>query len=233
MTPPADQTTRETTSAPRRAMPVLLIIAAAVSVALWAVNQIETDAPSADFRLSSQPAAVKNISFADASGATVTLSSFSGRIVVLNLWATWCAPCRREMPTLDRLQAALGGPDFAVVALSIDRAGLDVVAPFYREFGIENLVPYTDTSGNAQTDLHALGIPTTLLLNREGKEIGRLVGPAEWDSPAMFGFIADRIAGKPYETTKPGPRHRSAPATSVLTFGVGSGSKDVPKRTGE
>ena len=119
----------------------------------------------------------------------MNLADFRGKVVLLNIWATWCAPCRREMPTLERLQAELGGPDFEVVALSIDRKGLPVVKEFYQELGLQELAMYVDEAGAAQRALNALGLPTTLLLDRDGSEIGRLLGPAEWDSPEMVSFI--------------------------------------------
>jgi hypothetical protein len=97
------------------------------------------------------------------------------------------------MPTLERLQAELGGPDFEVVALSIDRNGLSVVQEFYEELGLRELGMYVDTSGKAPRELSALGVPTTLLIDREGNELGRLAGPAEWDSPEMVAFIRGYI----------------------------------------
>jgi thiol-disulfide isomerase/thioredoxin len=123
----------------------------------------------------------------------MSLADFRGKVVLLNIWATWCAPCRREMPTLERLQAELGGPDFEVVALSIDRKGLSVVKEFYEELGLQQLGIYVDASGTASRELSALGIPTTLLIDHEGNEVGRLAGPAEWDSPEMVTFIRGYI----------------------------------------
>src|ERR671910_2236958 len=97
------------------------------------------------------------------------------------------------MPTLERLQAELGGPDFEVVALSIDRKGLPVVKEFYEELGLRELGMYVDASGKASRELSALGVPTTLLIDREGNELGRPAGPAEWDSPEMVSFIRGYI----------------------------------------
>lgn len=135
------------------------------------------------------PRPLPELHFTDGAGRAMTFADFRGRVVLLNLWATWCAPCRKEMPTLDRLQAKLGGPDFQVVPLSIDRQGLSVVKPFYKELGLKSLGIYVDQSGKAASDLGAVGIPTTLLVDREGREIGRKVGPAEWDSPAIVEMI--------------------------------------------
>jgi thiol-disulfide isomerase/thioredoxin len=124
------------------------------------------------------------------------LSDFAGRVVLLNLWATWCAPCVREMPTLDRLQAELGGPDFEVVALSSDRAGAAAVEPFFRTHGLSRLGVYLDPQGEATRALGTRGLPTTVLIDREGREVGRLEGVAEWDSPEAKALIRAYIDRK-------------------------------------
>lgn len=139
------------------------------------------------------PQAVPEIRFKDGDGRPLNLADFRGKVVLLNIWATWCGPCREEMPTLDRLQAKLGGPDFQVVALSIDRAGLGVVSEFYDEIGIKHLAKYIDESGKASRQLNAVGLPTTLLIDREGREIARHVGPAEWDTPEMVAFFQHQL----------------------------------------
>ena len=141
-----------------------------------------------------EPRAVPDIHFTDDDGRAKSLEDFRGKIVVLNLWATWCGPCRREMPTLDRLQAALGGKEFQVVALSMDRAGLPVVQRFYAEIGVKHLAIYIDSSGTTARQLGAIGLPVTLLIDREGREIGSLVGPAEWDAPEMLDLIRSVLA---------------------------------------
>ncbi|TFH86334.1 TlpA family protein disulfide reductase [Billgrantia azerbaijanica] len=145
------------------------------------------------FLLWEDPRNVPDVDFEDGDGNSLTLSAFEGKLILLNVWATWCGPCREEMPTLDALQAELGGEDFAVVVLSIDRKGIEVVNEFYQEVGIEHLARYVDKTGMASADLGAVGIPTTFLLDRQGREIGRLVGEAEWDTPEMIGFLADTI----------------------------------------
>lgn len=147
-----------------------------------------------NFAVLDTPAAVPEVSFADAAGQPKTLADFAGKVVLLNIWATWCAPCRKEMPTLDRLQAKLGGPDFEVVALSMDRKGPDIVKKFYAEIGATHLALNIDSSARAMFALGAVGLPMTLLIDRDGREIGRLIGPAEWDAPDMVDFIRGRIA---------------------------------------
>jgi thiol-disulfide isomerase/thioredoxin len=141
------------------------------------------------------PQTVPDIRFQDADSKPYALSNFRGKVVLLNLWATWCAPCRKEMPALDRLQQMLGGPAFEVVALSIDSGGAAVVRQFYNEIGIRALGIYVDTTTEATGKLRALGIPTTLLLDREGRERWRKTGPAEWDSPEIIESLRAQLHG--------------------------------------
>lgn len=140
------------------------------------------------------PRPVPELRFEDGDGRPLALAEFRGKVVLLNIWATWCGPCRAEMPTLDRLQATLGGPDFEVVALSIDRAGVDAVDRFYAQIGVKHLGRYIDVTAKTGRDLGAYGLPTTLLVDREGREIARHVGPAEWDTPSMTTFFREQLA---------------------------------------
>lgn len=140
------------------------------------------------------------LAFEDEKGKPLTLADFHGTVVLLNIWATWCAPCREEMPTLDSLQAQLGGERFEVVALSIDHAGIGVVEEFYRETGIQHLRKYIDPSTLATSTLGIEGVPRTLLIDHKGREIGRLVGATEWDSPAMVDLITRAIVRAPVDS---------------------------------
>ena len=177
------------TSASKLAM----VLVAALTIAQQPVSA--ADAPQS-FAVNETPAAVPDIRFKDGGGKPRTLADFRGKVVLLNIWATWCAPCRKEMPTLDRLQAELGGPDFEVVALSMDRAGPEQVKKFFAETGVKHLALNIDVSAKSMFTLGAPGLPMTLLIDRKGGEIGRLIGPAEWDSPEMVDFIRGRIAAK-------------------------------------
>lgn len=134
------------------------------------------------FDLLDPPRPLPELRFVDSEGRPLTLADFRGKVILLNIWATWCIPCLREMPTLDRLQAKLGGPRFEVVVLSIDIGGIPVVEKFYRALKLDSLGIYVDKTLRVQRDLGIVGIPTTLLIDRQGREIGRLAGPAEWDS---------------------------------------------------
>ena len=148
-----------------------------------------TTKPGFAFTIHPQSKALEEFKFVSGDLKAASLADFHGKLVLLNIWATWCGPCRVEMPTLDRLQAKLGGPDFEVVALSIDQGGVPVVKDFYEELGLKALPIFVDPSMTAPVALNALGVPTTLLINREGQEIGRYTGPAEWDGPEVVAMI--------------------------------------------
>jgi thiol-disulfide isomerase/thioredoxin len=171
-----------------------LVLAVSIALPALAVSIQPGGAQApAGFAVHESPRPLPEIRFENGQGEAMSLADFRGKVVLLNIWATWCAPCRREMPTLERLQAELGGPDFEVVALSIDREGLSVVKEFYDGLGLRELGMYVDASAKASRELSALGVPTTLLIDRDGKEVGRLLGPAEWDSPEMVAFIRGQI----------------------------------------
>ncbi len=142
-----------------------------------------------NFTLSDPTVPAPQTSFTDGSGKEISLTTFKGQVVVLNFWATWCAPCVREMPTLDRLQAKLGGDGLAVVAVSQDRGGPAVVAPFFKELGIRELKVYLDPGGELAQEFGLKGLPTTLLIDAEGRVVGGLEGPAEWDSEEALTLI--------------------------------------------
>lgn len=137
-----------------------------------------------------------DLRFADGSGAPRSLADFRGRFILLNVWATWCTPCRKEMPGLDRLQQALGGQDFEVVALSIDRGGIAAIEPFYEEMDLQSLRVYVDERAEALAALGALGIPVTLLVDPQGREIWRVSGAIDWDAPAVIERIQREMASQ-------------------------------------
>ena len=143
------------------------------------------------------PRPLPQIRFVNRAGRAVTMADFRGRLVVLNIWATWCGPCRREMPTLDSLQSKLGSRDFEVVALSIDRKGVPAIKAFYRELNLKALQIYVDKSGSILRDLDVVGIPTTLLVDSKTREIGRVVGPAKWDSPKAVALVRRYLVPPP------------------------------------
>ena len=140
----------------------------------------------AAFTVAREPQLLSGLAFTGADGAPATLASFKGKVALLNLWATWCAPCRKEMPALDRLQGALGGEDFSVVPVSIDIGDPARAADFLKSIEVRNLPLLTDRSTKIFEDLKgkglAVGLPVTVLLDRSGCSLGHINGPAEWDS---------------------------------------------------
>lgn len=133
--------------------------------------------------------AIPELIFQDGNGQPRTLADFKGKVILLNLWATWCAPCRIEMPSLDRLHQRLGGPRFEVIALSLDKGGAPVARAFLDGIKVSRLVLAADPTARAFATLKVTGLPTTLLIDPEGREIGRLAGPAEWDGPDAVSLI--------------------------------------------
>jgi thiol-disulfide isomerase/thioredoxin len=132
-------------------------------------------------------AALPDFSFTDATGGTHSLAEFAGKGVVLNLWATWCVPCVAELPSLAALAAKLSG--VVVLPLSTDRGGAPVVQKFYASHGIAGLGVWLDPKGAAAEALHARGLPTTLLIDRQGRERARLEGGADWASAEAVAAI--------------------------------------------
>jgi thiol-disulfide isomerase/thioredoxin len=140
-----------------------------------------------------KPFRVPELAFQDADGRPRKLEDWRGRFVLLNLWATWCVPCRKEMPALDALEGKLGGKDFQVVAVNIDTRNLDKPKAWLREVGINRLTYYADPQAKVFQDLkvvgRAFGMPTTLLIDPQGCEIATLAGPAEWSSDDAVKFV--------------------------------------------
>jgi thiol-disulfide isomerase/thioredoxin len=140
------------------------------------------------------PQPLPPLTFQTMDGRETTLADFAGKVVVLNLWATWCAPCREEMPGLDRLQARFADRDVVVLALSVDRAGPERVQQFLDEIGVRHLAVYRDPKAAATRALKVPGLPATLLIDRQGREVGRVLGIAEWDGPAAVAVVEQLLA---------------------------------------
>ena len=141
------------------------------------------------FEPAAAPAAPPAASFVEEDGSRVSLGDFRGRLVLVNFWATWCGPCVREMPSLDRLQAEFDGRDLVVLGLSEDRGGWDRIAPFRDRLELKHMRLLHDAGSRFMFASRIRGLPTTILVGRDGKEIGRLAGPAEWDAPEALALI--------------------------------------------
>jgi len=147
--------------------------------------------------IAAEPKRLPELTFNDPEGKPRTLADYRGRTVLLNLWATWCVPCRKEMPSLDALQARLGGETFEVVAVNIDTRNLEKPKAWLEEVGIKRLNYYADPSAKVFQDLKAVGkafgMPTTLLIDPQGCELGALAGPAEWASEDAIKLVSAAI----------------------------------------
>lgn len=178
------------------------IAAALVGAALLSACSPEGDAsalpPLSDFAtgaiaaltIHETPQPAPTTAFAAETGETVRISDFKGQVVVLNFWATWCAPCLREMPSLDRLAAAMADEDVEVVLVSVDRGGIEAQPRrTYDQLGLANLDLYREPSMAIMREINASGLPTTVIYDRQGREVARLAGEAEWDAPDVQALL--------------------------------------------
>lgn len=167
---------------------------------VWAATSSGNLAPRAllkgdmsTFEPAQSPKSAPPLSFLAGDGSEQTFEERKGKVLLVNFWATWCAPCVEELPSLDRLQARLGGDHFEVVAVSLDRGGAAVAGSFLKEIGVAHLALYADPKTNLSRAFRVSGLPTTILLDRSGKEIGRLAGGATWDGPDALRLIEHAI----------------------------------------
>ncbi|MDO5647322.1 TlpA disulfide reductase family protein [Paracoccus sp. (in: a-proteobacteria)] len=140
------------------------------------------------------PKPVSDVDFTDPDGGTHSLADWRGQVVLLNFWATWCAPCRHEMPALDNLQAELGGDDFQVVTIATGRNSVDRITAFFDEVGVKHLPVLLDNRQQMARDMGVMGLPVTVLIDRDGNEVARYLGDAEWDSDAAKALIMQMTA---------------------------------------
>lgn len=141
----------------------------------------------------SDPAPVSDAAFTDADGGEHRLSDFAGKHVLVNFWATWCAPCRKEMPMLSELQAEFGGDAFEVVTIATGRNELTGIRKFFEEVGVDNLPLYLDPKQALAREMAVLGLPITVILDPAGREIARMRGDAEWNSESAKAIIRELI----------------------------------------
>ncbi len=149
------------------------------------------------YQAAEPPRPATTAAFLDGDGNSRSLADFRGQPVVLNLWATWCAPCVKEMPMLDRLHRRLAADGIRVLALSEDRGGAALVKNFYAVNGIKNLEVLIDAGGKVLAAMNVRGLPTTVLIDADGREVGRALGAADWESDAVLTFLRRCLAPAP------------------------------------
>ena len=177
----------------RRFAPIIVIVGAFVVVPLIVHNFFPPNLPVAMLDLHEAPRPLAKFEFQDETGQDHTLDQFRGSFVLVNIWATWCPPCKEEMPSLNSLASRFSTKHLKIVPISVDVSGALSVRQFFTKFGLNKLSIYVDPSTNAMHALGVVGLPTTVLINRDGLEIGRRVGPAQWDSPAIIERLAEII----------------------------------------
>ncbi|WP_136653076.1 TlpA disulfide reductase family protein [Paracoccus aeridis] len=139
--------------------------------------------------------AVPDVPFTDAGGKQVSLADWKGKALLVNFWATWCAPCREEMPSLDALQAQRGGDDFAVLTIASGRNPPPAIRKFMDETGVKNLPVLTDERMALARAMGVMAMPVTILIDAEGNEVARMIGDADWSSPAALSVV-DQLRAK-------------------------------------
>jgi thiol-disulfide isomerase/thioredoxin len=174
----------------------LAVVAFAAAAGFWLLPGLDGGSGGpAGFAIAAQPQPAPAAEFRNAGGKRLTLADFRGRVVLLNIWATWCGPCRAEMPSLDRLQALHQSDGLAVLAVSVDGGGAAPVRRFFQQSGIRNLSLYLDANNATARAFGARSIPTTLLIDRDGNLVGSLVGAMQWDSPDALALIRHYLDG--------------------------------------
>ena len=167
------------------ALALLANTAVADTAALLALR----DGDMGKLNFATDPVTAADTAFVDETGAEMHLSDLRGKVVLVNFWATWCAPCRVEMPQLAALQTARGGDDFQVITIATGRNAPQAIARFFDEIGVTNLPRYADPQQALAHDMGVMGLPVSLILNRDGAEVARLMGDADWSSPSALAII--------------------------------------------
>lgn len=182
-----------------------LALAAALAAAAQGAFAADIDAlrlgDMKKLAITAPPAAMPEVVLLDGTGAERSLAEWRGKVLVVNFWATWCASCRIEMPSLDRLQGAMGSADFEVLTIATGRNAMPAIEKFFAEAGVTQLQILRDERQTLARELGILGLPVTLILDREGREVARMIGDAAWDGTEAQALLAALIAdGKPVAT---------------------------------
>ena len=179
---------------------LIVVVTGALAVSLYSKPSDESKPPQAKKSASLGPQLDKFVTHATrktlpdlfvqrADGTQVKISDIEGRLVLVNFWATWCAPCRKEMPQLDALAARYQDKNLKVITLSVDRSGAGKGEKFLNELAVKNVTRLYDPSYKSARAVALIGLPTTLLLDEDGMEIGRLAGEADWDAPEVHALL--------------------------------------------
>ena len=180
-------------SSMRRSLVPVVLIACGFVVLPLLHRLFPPERPVPQLIVYNPPRPLADFSFSDGSAQSLTLNRFRGHFLLVNVWATWCSPCKDEMASLNHLALLFTGTDLEVIPISIDVTGASQVRSFYERFALNRLPIYVDPSKNVMDALSIVGIPTTLLIDRSGREIGRVTGAAQWDAAESVKRISEII----------------------------------------
>ena len=152
------------------------------------IAQTNEDVPLNNIAINEIPKPISAIIFEDFSSNKINLKDYQGKLVIINFWATWCAPCKKEMPSLDRLKTKFD-KDFDIIAISVDRDGVEKVTSFFNENKINNLEKFFDIKNSLAKEMDLFGVPTSFFVNKKGNVIGYYQGDMEWDNMTVIKFI--------------------------------------------
>ena len=171
----------------------LVFIGSFVAVANLYPKLFPRELPVGQFALLDTSREIPDFEFSDAAGATFSLEKFRGEYLFVNVWATWCEPCREEMPALDQLARELSDLNIRILPISIDATGAGTVERFYQQHELRDLPVYVNPEQTIMRSLNVFGIPTSVLIDPTGREIGRVTGPAQWDLPESVQMLKDLV----------------------------------------
>ena len=177
----------------RSLIPILILVFGFALLPPLLHNLFSPKLPPAVLRVSNIPRQLVTFTFSDESERSHTLDDFHGKFILLNVWATWCPPCKEEMASLNHLAQIYEKKDLTIMPISIDVSGTSAVRYFYKRLGLNELPIYLDPSKKVMDALRVTGIPTTLLISRDGLEIARVVGAAQWDAPESLQRISELV----------------------------------------
>lgn len=179
---------------PRSLIRILIIMCGFIAMPPLLHEFLQPGLPPLVLVVHDKPRPLPDFQFSDASGNGLSLNRFRGTFILVNVWATWCPPCKQEMASLDRLASLVAEKNLKILPISIDVSESAGVSAFYERLGLKNLPTYVDPSKRVMDALAITGIPTTMLIDPEGREIARTVGPAQWDAPASVKRISELVA---------------------------------------
>ncbi len=174
--------------------PAAIAVSLIVTIALIVVSLVQDDSSLESVKMSSigEGIPAPDFTFPGLDGKNTSLSDYKGKVVLVNIWATWCPPCVEEMPSMQKLYNEFNGKNFEILAVSIDAAGVDAVAPFMKKHKL-SFPALMDPKGTIKSMYRVTGIPESFIIDKQGILVGKIIGPRDWATQEIFGFFQDLI----------------------------------------